>query len=369
MRAVCARKDLYHGIQTVSRAIANRLSYPILNNVLICSDGNSLRLTAFDQEIGIECSVQASVVEEGSLTVPARLLSEVLGTMPESDVQISVNEQDSVNIRCEKSDYTLLGLPPEEFPQLPEVPDECGFDITQAALQDVIEQTVFAVSPDESTAIYTGVLFSLSPDGVRFVSTDRKRLAIHDCQVGNIRGEARCIVQKKVLDELGRLLKDEDTPVYVSIADSQIKFVVDGVTIVSRLIEGQFLDYERVVPGECRTKWTVQTEEFLSCVRRAAIVARENANRIYLKTEGDQLILTAESGDVGRAYEELDVVKEGEDIEIIFSSKFLMDFLSVVGSEGVAIEMTEPLKSTLMKPVGMDDYKYVFMPLQPAASL
>ncbi|HAH86432.1 MAG TPA: DNA polymerase III subunit beta, partial [Armatimonadetes bacterium] len=137
-----------------------------------------------------------------------------------------------------------------------------------------------------------------------------------------------------------------------------------GVTIVSRLIDGQFPNYERVIPGEFQKKLTIPAEEFLAKVRRASIVARENANRIVLRTEGDRLVMTAESGDVGKAYEELEIVKDGEDIEIAFNAKYLTEFLSVVGTEGVFMELTGSLNPGAMKPVGKDNYLYVLMPMQ-----
>lgn len=364
MRATCARKDLHQGVQTVSRAIAGRSAWPILNNVLLRTEDGHIRLTAFDLELGIECSVPATIEEEGSLTVPARLIAEMLSTLPDADVQISVDEQNAVNVKCGKSDYTLLGLPPEEFRPLPEIPDGRGFEITQAALHDMITQTVFAVSPDESRAILTGILLILQENGIKLVSTDGHRLALRTSTVANATGEASCIVPRRAFDELSRLLEEEDSPVTVSIADSQIKFVVNGVTIVSRLIEGQFPNYERVIPTECDKKLTIPAEEFLARVRRASIVARENANRVVFRAEGDRLIITAESGDVGKAYEELEIVKEGEDVEIAFSAKYLIEFLSVVGTEGVFMELSGPLNSGAMKPVGNDDYLYVVMPMQ-----
>ena len=364
MRATCARKDLYQGVQTVSRAIAGRSAWPILNNVLMRTEEGHVRLTAFDLELGMECTVPATIEEEGSLTVPARLISEVLSTLPEADVQISVDEQNAVNIKCEKSDYTLLGLPPEEFRPLPEIPDGRGFEIAQAALRDMIRQTLFAVSPDESRAILTGILLILNGDEIKFVATDTHRLAIRTSTAAKAAGEANCIVPRRALDELSRMLEDEDGPVAVSIADSQIKFVVNDVIIVSRLIEGQFPNYERVIPSECEKKLTIPSEEFLARVRRASIVARENANRLILHTEGDQLIVTAESGDVGKAYEELEIVKEGDDIEIAFNAKYLIEFLSVVGTEGVFMELTAELNPGAMKPVGSEDYLYVVMPMQ-----
>jgi len=364
MKAICARKDLYEGVQTVSRAVAGRSALPILSNVYIGSEDGHLRLAAFDLELGMQCAVPAMIEEGGALTVPARMLGEVLSTFPEADVVLSTTDQNSVNIKCEKSDYLILGLPPEEFPALPEVPDDKSFQISQRALRDIIRQTIFAVSADESRAILTGVLMALQGDQIRFVATDGHRLALRTSQVESAQGEATCIIPSRALSELGRMLSDEDSPVAIAISDGQVKFTVNGIIMVSRLIEGQFPNYERVIPAQSARKLTMPTEQLLQRIRRASIVARENLNRVILRTEGDRLIVTAESGDVGKAYEELEIVKEGDDIEIAFNAKYLLDYLGALDTEGVTLELNGPIDPGLMKQVGKEDYLYVVMPMQ-----
>lgn len=364
MKAICSSKDLHEGVQTVSRAVAGRSALPILNNVLIKTEDEKLRLMSFDLEMGIECSIPATIEEEGALTVPARVLGEFLTTLPSSDLVLSVDEQNAVNVKCEKSDYTILGLPPEEFPALPEVPDEHSFEISQAALKDMVKQVIFCVSPDESRAILTGILLILNGDEMRLVGSDGHRLALRNSQVSNATGEATAIVPGRALGEVGRMLEDEDTGVNISIAENQIKFQINGTSIVSRLIEGQFPNYERIIPQQTEKKLTMPADALLSTVRRASIVARENANRVILRTEGDRMTVTAESGDVGKAYDELEIVKEGGDIEIAFNAKYLMEYLSVVDTEGIAMELSGPLSAGLIKQVGKDDYIYVVMPMQ-----
>lgn len=364
MRASCSTKDLYHGIQIASRAIAGRSAWPILNSILIQTEDDHLRLTAFDLELGIECTVPAQIEQNGSLAIPARLAGDVLSSFPQSSVSISASDLD-INLKCENSNYTLRGLPPDEFRPLPDIPNDRSFQITQGALRDMIRQTIFAASSDESRAILTGVLLVLGDTEVKLVATDTNRLAVRSAVVPqSSENTSSCIVPRRAMDELSRLIEDDDNLVTVSIADSQIKFVVNGVTLVSRLIEGQFPNYERVIPTEYTRKLTIPTDEFLTKVRRASIVARESANRVILRVQDDTLTLTAESGDVGKAYEELEIVREGEDIEIAFNAKFLIDFLSVVGTEGIFMELTEPLRQAVMKPVGRDDYIYVLMPMQ-----
>lgn len=363
MKAICTRKDLYYGIQTVSRAIPGRSAWPILNNVLVRTETDSLRLTAFDLELGIECTVPATIVENGALTVPCRYLIDMLPTFPEADVTITSSDGSSVDIRCEKSDYTLLGLPPEEFRPLPEIPDMDSFEIDQQVLKEAIRQTIYAASTDESRAILTGIYMSLDDGMLRFAGTDTHRLAVRTAPVITSSGKATCIIPKRALDEVSRLITDDETPIKVSIADSQIKFMVNGIEIVSRLIEGQYPNFERIIPKDYSRHLTIPTESFLSSAKRASILARENSNRLTLKTQDDQLIITAESSEIGKAYEELEIVKEGDDIEIIFNVKYLLDFLNSVNSEGIFFDMKGPLESATMKPVGRDDYLYVVMPM------
>ncbi len=373
MKVICTRKELYFGVQTVSRAIPGRSSWPILNNILVRTEEGALRLTAFDMELGIECVIPATIIDEGELTVPAKYLIELLSIFSESsDIAITSDDQYSIQIKCDKSDYMLLGLPPEEFRHLPEISDANSFEIAQSDLKDIIHQTIYAVSTDESRAILTGIHMKLSGKTLKFAATDTHRLAIKTATASEASGEAECIIPKRALDEVSRLLEtnrspvDEDnpeSPVLVSIADSQIKFFINGIVIVSRLIEGQFPNYERIIPTEYERKLTIPAESFLLSVKRASILARENNNRVTIKTEGDQLIVTAESGEVGKAYEELEIVKEGDDIEIVFNVKYLLDFLNAVGSDGIFFEMKGPLETAVIKPVGKDDYLYVIMPM------
>lgn len=373
MKVTCTRKELYFGVQTVSRAIPGRSSWPILNNILVRTEEGALRLTAFDMELGIECVIPATIIDEGELTVPAKYLIELLSIFSESsDIAITSDDQYSIQIKCDKSDYMLLGLPPEEFRHLPEISDANSFEIAQSDLKDIIHQTIYAVSTDESRAILTGIHMKLSGKTLKFAATDTHRLAIKTAAASEASGEAECIIPKRALDEVSRLLEtnrspvDEDnpeSPVLVSIADSQIKFFINGIVIVSRLIEGQFPNYERIIPTEYERKLTIPAESFLLSVKRASILARENNNRVTIKTEGDQLIVTAESGEVGKAYEELEIVKEGDDIEIVFNVKYLLDFLNAVGSDGIFFEMKGPLETAVIKPVGKDDYLYVIMPM------
>jgi len=364
MKVICSRKDLYEGVQTAARAVSARSSLPILSHLLVRTQEDRIRLAGFDLEIGVECSVAANVQDAGSLTVPARILSEVLSTLPDTEIVLSVDEGNKVSLKCGTSDYEILGLPPEEFPMLPEVKDEASFTAEKASLKSAIEKTIFAVSQDESRASLTGILLTLQDSYLRLASTDTHRLCVVDCPLGQSQGEATSIIPGRAMAELQRIVGDGEGNVVASVSQSQVLFNVDDTVLVSRLIEGQFPNYQKVIPQEYTKKLIIPTEQLQQSVRRASIVAREDANRIVLRTSDAKLTVTAESSSVGRAYEEVDVVREGEDVEMAFSAKYLLDFLAVLDTEAVEMQLTGNLSPALLKPQDNESYTYVLMPMQ-----
>lgn len=364
MKIVCSRKDLFEGVQTAARAVSSRSSLPILSHLLISAQDGVIKLAATDLEIGVECRISANIEEQGSLTVPARIVSEMLSTLPESDVLISVDESNRVSLKCGTSDYQILGLPAEEFPMLPEVKDDVAFTVEKSALRSAIEKTIFAVSQDESRASLTGVLIMLEEGELRLVATDTHRLCMMECPITEGKGQTAAIVPGRAMGELHRIVQDEDGVVTVNVSQSQVLFSVDGTVLISRLIEGQFPNFQKVIPQEFNKRVIVPTDQFLQSVRRAAIVARENANRIVLRTQDAKLTVTAESSSVGTAYEEVDIAIDGEDIEMAFSAKYLMDFLGVIGTEAVEMQLTGNLSPALLRPQDDETYGYVLMPMQ-----
>ncbi len=380
LKADCPRKDLFEAVQTVGHAVSGRSSLPILSHILIQAEDNGLRLIATDLELGISCRIPARIEEGGALTAPARTLTEVLGNLPDkSDVALSVDKSHTVRVHCERSDYKILGLPAEEYPQLPEVKDTVGFSIPQAKLKEMIRHTLFAVSTDETRQILTGILIVFDGETLKFVATDTHRLAVKTATITAGRGSQNAIVPARAMNELTRLLTEGEGDVEVTLSNNQIQFSLPGeagVQIVSRLIEGQFPNYQRVIPSAYQKRLAIPVQQLLRAVRRASIVARENANRVILKADDDKLVLTAESQIVGNAYEEVEVVREGDDVEIAFNAKYLLDVLSVLEEDGLHLELTEPLKPGVLRPVPTapkegepaadltPDYLCVLMPMQ-----
>lgn len=364
MKVICARKDLNESVQIAARAVSARTSLPILGHLLITAEDDQLRIAATDLEIGLECVVEAKVQVPGSLTVPARYMSEVLNALPETDVVLSVDESYAVNIKCATSDFSILGLPPEEFPMLPEVREDVSFTIERDALRESIRKASFAIGVDESRAILTGVLMQVTESGLKLVSTDTHRLCVLDCQLVESRGEVNAIVPGRAMNELPRIVPEGEGTVSVGISQTQVKFKIGDTVLISRLIEGQFPNFEKVIPTEHNKKLIIPTQQFEQSLKRVAIVAKENSNRAVVQVEDGKLIITAESGTVGKAHEEVEIVKEGEDTKMAFSARYLLDVLGVVDTEAIEVELTGEVNQALIRPQGRDDYLYVVMPMQ-----
>ena len=353
----------YEGVQTAARAVSPRTSLPILGHLLITAEEDKIRIAATDLEIGMECVVEANVIEQGSMTAPARVLTDVLAALPDADVSISVDASNAVAVKCGTSDYSILGLPAEEFPMLPEVREEVCLTMDRDVLREGIKRTAFAISIDESRAILTGVLMQVTDAGLKLVSTDTHRLCLCECAAVESQGSVNAIVPGRAMNELTRILPEAQGTVSVSISSSQVLFKVDRTVLLSRLIEGQFPNFEKVVPRDHTRKLIIPTEHFLQCVKRVSIVARDNSNRAILETADGKLTITAESGSIGKAHEEVEVVKEGEDMKMAFNAKYLLDVLSVIETEAIEMELFTESSPALIHPQAQEDYLYVLMPM------
>ena len=384
MQAITARKDLYEAVQTVGRAVSGRSTLPILSHILVTPQGGStLKLTATDLEMWVECSLTARIQaslgdmeEAGGFTVPSRYFTEILGALPEADVILDRPDGgNKTQLRCGRSDYSLLGLPAEEFPALPDVEPTATITMNGAVLKAMIKQVAFAVSTDETRVILTGVLFIFNGMQIKMVATDTHRLAVRGGVASAGEGQGQAVLPARAMNEISRLAGDDDE-VVIALAQGQARFEVNKknsngetlatTTLITRLIEGQFPNYERVIPAGHERKLTLETAEFQKAVKRVAIVARENANRIVLETEGAALAMSAESGTVGSARDEIEVAREGDDIQIAFNAKYLGDVLAAIETEGVVLELTEPLRPGILRPIGDNaaDYLCVLMPMQ-----
>jgi DNA polymerase-3 subunit beta len=374
MKVYLPQEELHRYSQIVARGVSGRSTQPVQNNVYLEARPGSLRMVASDLEfLHLEAEVPAEVEEEGAVTVPARLLVEVTASLPAAEVLLRGVEQNSLAVECQRSKYEIRGLPPEDFAMLPPLDGAVQVSLSQKLLHRLLSQTIFAVSRDETRPILTGVHITLAPGRLEMVATDTYRLArclvtpetVPGFEPIAIEEERRAIVAARALREVQHLLAaDSDEPVQVGLGENLVEFRVGPVKIASRLIEGRFPNYERVIPTEYEKLVLARVADLQQALRRTLIVAREDANRVVFRAAGEIMTLSAESPDVGRAEEEVEIELEGEEVEIAFNARYLLDVLEALGTEKVRMELTGSMNAGCLKPEGDPSYLYVLMPMQ-----
>jgi DNA polymerase-3 subunit beta len=354
----------------VSRAISSRSTLPILSNVLLETTAEGLALTATNLEIGIRKVVAAEVAEEGSTTAPARLLTDFVGSLPEEPLALALDEPTQMlSVRCGRFDTHVKCIEADEFPPGPS-PDEADrLHIPQAELLASIEQTQMAASTDEARPVLTGELLEIKGSRVTIVATDGHRLAERRlASTGEGSLEARLIVPTRALGELGRAMRGEPDPVEVVVsgARNQIFFRAGGAEVNSRLIDGGFPNYQQVIPSKSSTRVRVPTSEMTQTVRAVSLFARDSANVVRLRVAPQSLVLSATTNEVGDSRAELAADVEGEDVQIAFNARYVLDALAVLPTDEVEFRFDGPLSPGLITSPDSTDYLYVIMPVRVA---
>lgn len=365
MQLTISRDTLLSALQSVSRATATRSTLPILSHVLIEAGEGALTFTATDLEIGLRTLTRAEVTAPGSVAVPGRILQDVVSNLPSGAITIAADENHLLTIAAAKSRYTIHGLPAEEYPTLPVVTGD-ELLLPAALVKDLVKKTIFAASTDEGRVILTGALLIWRDNTVALAATDTHRLALvtHAAPVCPSTSAITRILPARTLQEAARLCGNAET-VCVTLGEAQVVFDIDGVRLVSRVIEGQFPAYERVIPQESNKSAVVNRADLLSAIKRASIVAREESNKLIFTVFQDGMAIAAQSGNIGRAQESLPITFQGEEaIEIAFNAEYLIDYLSVIAAETVTLQLTGPLNPGKLVADGEAGYTYVVMPMQ-----
>ena len=367
MRITCERSYLANALGVAGRAVSHRNTLPILSNVLLETEDDRVKLTATDLDTAIRCTIPAQVAENGAVAIPAGVLNDIVSKLPDAPVTLEMQDG-KVTVRSGKSDYMILSLPAEDFPVVPEVKDGTELDLPQATLKHMLRMTTFAASKEETRSILMGVLFEARGSNLTLVATDTHRLAWKRATLAQeVAVPVSLIVPAKPLAEMERLLRDSaEDSVHIRFGASQVQFETADVTLVSRVLDGQFPNYEKVIPKNTERTISFERAELLDAVRRVYIVAKQNSEKAIVETKGDLLEMTAESQDVGRAYEEVPITMNGGDIKIAFNARYLMEVLGIVDSDRITIELSGALNPGLLKASGENgnsDFLYVVMPM------
>ncbi len=356
------RETFLEGLQQVQHVVSTRTTLPILSNVLIEADGDELKLTTTDLDVGVSGRIKADIESGGASTLPARRLVNIIRELPSSDVAVEIDGDNVASIRSGPSFFKILGLDQEEFPPFPDFDEAKEFALDQKTLRDSLRKTSYAISTDETRYVLNGIFCSLKDGMMTLVATDGRRLAMVEHEVEFPAGnETDVIIPTKAVNELQRLL-GEVGEVRVRITDSQIAFELNQNVLVSKLIEGNYPNFRQVIPGEANDRVTIEREVLLNSVHRVSLLTSEKSNSVKLMFEDDQLHITANSPEIGEAKESLHVQYKGKKMSIAFNPDFLMAPLRNLDQDEVFLDLIDEMSPGVLK---VDEpFLYVLMPMR-----
>ncbi len=374
MNVSVMQENLARGLGIVGRAVSGRATLPVLANVLLRTENAGLKLTATNLEIGINCWVPGKVTDEGEITVPAKLLADLVSSLPNQRIDLVYSAKDrTLKVTCGGSKSSIKGIEADEFPVVAAIGDTPATSADSRALRNALGEVVFAAASDESRPILTGVLTRLQGDTMTLAAADNYRIAVRSLTLARpVNPEMTIVVPARSYAELMRILPDAEESIEITVTPnkSQVLFHVDGIDLVSRLIEGQFPNYEPIIPTEHTSRAVIDREAFLAGARRASIFARDSANIVKVELGGDAgdgISITAHAADVGDAADALEATVEGQATTIAFNARYLIDVLSNLGADEAALELSGPLAPGVIRGVGRDDYVHVIMPVRTAS--
>jgi len=363
MRFNTTKDVLLKGIQDVQTAVNVKSSLPILSNILIEATNENIILTTTDLDMGMVSKIPVKASVSGSITLPAKKFSDIIKELPDNEeISISCKKNNMVNIECEKSAFKIMGLPKEEFPQLPEFKDKESITLQQKKIKKMLRMTVFAVSHDEARYVLNGILLVIKPTHIRMVATDGRRLAITEEAMQLPKTlERKIIIPTKAVNELDKILGEEGD-VKICFGENQIFFDAGPTRLISRLIEGDFPNYEQVIPKETKDKLTVSRDKFLAAIKRVALFTNPDSMAAKVELTRDKVVISKSTPYLGEARVEVDAEYKGKDMAIGFNPGYLIDFLKNVDQEAVSFEISDPEKPGAAR-IG-SEYVYVVLPMQ-----
>jgi len=373
MKLSCLQENLNRGLGVVGRAVATRTTLPITNNVLLATDEGRLKLVATNLEMAISCWIGAKIEEEGAITVPARLLTEFVSSLPSDTIDVSLSPQTkTLGLKCARFEARISGVDAKDFPPIPSIDEGIATKVEVETLRQGINQVVFAAATEESRPVLTGVCAQFEGDSVTLAAADGFRLAVYKLPVtAPVSEKTEVIIPARTLSELNRLMADQEEAVDIMLNPnkSQVLFRLKNTEMVSQLVQGTFPNYGQLIPQSYNTRVIVNIAEFLRATKTASIFARDGSGivRLVITPGGEaapgKLTVSARSEEIGDDVGEIDATVEGDESKIAFNGKYLTDVLSVLNEAQVALETTNPSSPGLIRPVGTENYTHVVMPM------
>jgi len=363
------QENLARGLSVVSRAVSTRSTLPVLANVLLRTEDAGLKLTATNLEIGITYWVPGRIEVDGAITVPARLLTDLVNSLPAAEkVDLELSGVDTLHLRCGRFETHIKGIDADEFPAIQAAGERPTTRVSQRVLRKALEEVIFAAATDEARPILTGVLARFEGDKLTLAAADNYRIAVKTIAVLDAVPETSVVIPARALAEVVRVLADVDDPVELVLASArnQVLFHLEGVDLVSRLIDGQFPNYQQVLPAAHATRAVLEREELLRAIRPAALIASSSANivKLAVAADGEPGVTVTATAEVGDYEGQVEAAVEGDGTTIAFNARYLADVLAHVEAEQFALEFNGPLSPGVFRPVGADDYVHVVMPVR-----
>jgi DNA polymerase-3 subunit beta len=363
MKFTCEKSLLQEAISTVQKAVTGKSTMNILEGILLIAKNNELTFIGSDIDLSIETKLKAEVIEEGKVVLDSKLFGELIKKLPNAEVQIDTIENNSLEVLCQKSKAVLKYMNADDFPSLPKINENMIFTISQKILKNMIKGTIFATAQDEIRPILTGVKFEIKDRRLNLVALDGLRLALRSQEVDND-NTISAVIPGKTLSEVSKIFEDSDEAVNITFTPNHILFNLGETKVISRLLEGEFINYNSIIPDEYNLKVTVKRNEFLDCIERASLMAKEgNTNLIKLNIQDDQIVITSDS-QLGNAREELNIIMQGEPLKIAFNARFLIDVFKIMDEEEIVLELTSSVSPCVVKNKDRNNCTYLVLPVR-----
>ena len=351
------------GLQIVSKAVPNKTTMSILECILVDATKNDIKLTANDMELGMETTIEGTILEKGIIALDAKMFLDIVRKLPDSEVTIESDNSFKTFIRCEKANFTIIGKSGDDFSYLPEVEKNDQVMISQFTLKELIRQTIFSISDNDNNKMMTGELFDIHDNELKVVSLDGHRISIRKVELKDHYENHRMIIPGKTLNEISKIIPgDADQDVVISFTNNHVLFEFDQTLVVSRLIEGEYFKVEQMLSSDYETKVTVNKRELLDCIDRATLLVKEGDKKPIIINIQDGFMELKINSTLGSMNEEIDVTKQGRDLMIGFNPKFLIDALRVIDDEEVDLYMVNSKAPCFIKNEE-ESYIYLVLPV------
>ncbi len=368
MEFVCNREELLKGIQIIETAVSSKATLPILTNFLIETENkdiSKIKLVSTDLEIAVKCYIEGTVISKGGITVPAKKFGGIIKELPSEEIYIKVNDKYQVDIKAGKSHFNLSGTSKDEFPTIPDFIEEKSTSIETKTIKEMIKKVIFSVSTDETRYVLTGVYCIIQDDNIKFVATDGRRLAYIKRPCHRTKTSTKAIIPGKTINELLRIiLIEESSDVKISLTENQASFKVNDITLISRLIDGTFPNYEQVIKKKYQQKIKINTKSLLSATKQVFQLIQEKGGAIKLSFGKNLLKVSGQVQGIGSGEVDVDISYSGPSIDIAFNPVYILDILKNASEEECEFEINGPIDACVVKVIGDDDYLCVVMPIR-----